>query len=77
MVACGSEMLKMSSMTDESWCAQSLRTLSGTSSGPAALRGFILCSVFLTSADVIVRGESTGEISNLAMVLVLDASKQA
>ena len=58
-VACGSEMLKMSAMTDESWGAQSLRTLPGTPSGPAALQGLILCSVLLTSADVILRGESS------------------
>ena len=77
MVACDIEMLEMSAMTDESWCAQSLRTLIGTPSGPAAFRRFILCTVFLTSADVILRGESSGEISNLVMVLVFDASKRA
>ena len=75
MVACDSEMIQMSAMTDASWFAQSLSTLPGTPSGPAALQGFILCRVFLTSVDVILRGESSDEISNLVMVLVFDALK--
>lgn len=48
MVAWDSEVLKISVMTVESWHAQFLRALPDTPSGPAALRGFIFCTVFLT-----------------------------
>ena len=70
-VACDSEILKMSAMTDESWWAKSLRILPGNPSGPTAFQGFIFCSILL------MRGESSGEILNLAMVRVFDDSKRA
>lgn len=61
-------------MTVESWCTQSLRALPGTPSGPAALQGFIFCSVFLTLAGVMLRGESSSQILNLVVVLVFELS---
>lgn len=76
-VAWDSEVLKMSVITVESWCTQSLRALPGTPLGPAALQAFIFCSVFLTSASVMLRGESSGEILYMMVVLVFEASKRA
>lgn len=43
-VAWDSEVFKMSVMTVESWCAQFLRALASTPSGPAALRVFIFAA---------------------------------
>lgn len=56
-----SEALKTSVSTLESWYAQLFSACPGMLSGPAALRGLMLCRVPHTSALVTLRGASPGD----------------